>query len=89
MSLPLLWRQQGRKPLPIQWLEAIEVTTSFDAICHCCLIHGSCHWTRISSGYNNGVAHVKKDGWSAFICPCHLHMTCSMCWTILSSACFI
>ena len=25
--------------------------------------------------------HVKTDGKSAFIRPCHLHMTCSVCWT--------
>jgi len=24
----------------------------------------------------------------AFICPCHLHMTCSMCWTSLCTTCF-
>ena len=24
----------------------------------------------------------------AFICPCHLHMTCSVCWTSLCAECF-
>jgi len=57
---------------------AIEVTTwqSVDAVCLCCLTHGSCHWTQISSGYSDG-------GYRSFICPCHLHMTCSVCWTSL------
>ena len=33
------------------------------------------------------VAHAKKDG-TAFIYPCHLHMTCSVGWTSLCAACF-
>ena len=35
---------------------AIEVTIwqSDNAICHCCLTQGSCHWTQISSGYSDG-----------------------------------
>ena len=34
----------------------VEVTVrqSVDAICHCCLIHGSCHWNQIPFGYNDG-----------------------------------
>ena len=34
----------------------IEVTAwqSVDAVCLCCLTHGSCHWTQISSGYSDG-----------------------------------
>jgi len=33
------------------WLEEGSV----DAICHCCLTHGSCHWTQILSfGYSDG-----------------------------------
>jgi len=35
----------------------MEVTAlqSVDAVCYWCLAHGSCHWTQISSGYNDGV----------------------------------
>jgi len=35
---------------------AIEVTAwqSVDAVCLCCLTHGSCHWTQISYGYSDG-----------------------------------
>ena len=35
---------------------AIEETTwqSVDEVHHWCLTHGSCHWTQMSSGYNDG-----------------------------------
>jgi len=51
----------------------VEVTTwqSVDAVCLCCLTHGSCHWTQTSSGLS--VSPMPKR--MAFICPCHLHMT--------------
>jgi len=35
-----------------------------------------------------GLANIKKKGEIAsFICPCHLHMTCSVCWTSMQHAC--
>ena len=42
----------------------IEVNTwhSVDAVCHCCLTHGSCHWTNLFwlQWWGLPVAHVKK-----------------------------
>ena len=29
-----------------------------------------------------------NGGAGPLICPCHLHMTCSVCWTILCASCF-
>ena len=57
---PSQWQQQWWRPLmdlcTYSVARATEVTAwqSFNAICHCCLIHGSCHWTLISSGYSDG-----------------------------------
>ena len=89
--------------------KAIEVTAwqSDDAVCLCCLTHGSCHLLSLCVARLLGlamrhylsldadlfrlqrwgllVAHAKK---TAFISPCHLHMTCSMYWTSLCAACF-
>ena len=53
---------------------AIEVTAwqSVDSVFLCCLTHGSCHWTQISSGYT---AMGATGSACPLICPCHLHMT--------------
>jgi len=66
----------------------IGVTTwqSVSDICHCVAWLGDfCVEVTgtISSSYSNawGLVHVKTDGESALICPCHLHMTCSVCST--------
>ena len=73
----------------------IEVTAwqSVDAVYHCCLTHGSCHWPGLRSllAIAMGASSITspKNGWSAFICPNHLHMTCSACWTSLCAAYFI
>lgn len=53
----------------------------------CCLTHGSCHWPGLRSllAMAMGASSITspKNGWSAFICPYHLPMTCSGCWTSL------
>ena len=74
-------RMETTHGLTFSVARVIEVTAwqSVNAVCHCCLTHGSqCHWTQISwlQWWGLPVAHGKKDG---FICPCYLHMTCSMC----------
>ena len=74
-SLLPRWRQQGQRllvNLPIQCLEICH------AICLCCLTHSSCHWTRISSSYSDGGYRKHMPIKMAFICPCHLHMTCTV-----------
>ena len=66
----------------------IEVTAwqSVSAVCLYSLTHGSCHWTRISSGYSNWGYGQHMPKRMAFIYPCYLHMTCSVCWTSLFAA---
>ena len=69
---------------------AIEVTAwqSDDAVCLCYSTHSSSQWTQISSGYSDGGYQQHMPKKMALICPCHLHMTFSMCWTSLCATCF-
>jgi len=81
----------------------LEVTTwqSDDAVSLCCLTHGSCHWTQISSGYIQQwgllVAHPKKDGFhlsmpsphdwpdSQFLCCTRVYSLCDTLWPKVQS----
>ena len=52
------WWQQGQRLLVDLPIQCLSDRGNRMAICRChclcCLTHGSCHWTQISSGYSNG-----------------------------------
>ena len=84
---------------------AMEVTAwqSVDAICHCCLTPGSCHWTQISSGYSDGGYQQCVSSWKSWLECFHHSMpspydlqrvldqpVCSMLWIGLThSSCIV
>jgi len=48
-------RRETTHGLTYSVARAIEVAwQSLNAVCHCCLTHGFCHWTRVSFAYSNG-----------------------------------
>jgi len=75
-SLMVTSRMETTHRLTYSLARVVEVTSwqSFSAVCHCCLTHGSCHWTQISSGYSDG----GYDGLSVSICSCH-STWCAVC----------
>ena len=86
-------RTETTRGLAYSVCRAIEVTAwqSVDAVCLCCLTHGQVrsldsHFFWLQQ-WGLPVVHAQKNG-TAFIYPCHLHMTCSVCWTSPCAACF-
>jgi len=57
-------------------LKATEATAwqSVDAVCLCCLTHGFCHWTLISSDYSGMEASGSACKKRMVIECCHLSM---------------
>ena len=56
INIAMVTTMETTHGLTVSVARAIEVAAwqSIDAICHCCLTHGSCHWTQISSDYSDG-----------------------------------